>query len=330
MRLVLAVITILFMAAATLYSAFIYINIKLKSPLPIDSEIIYTIPKGQSLTHLESDLSQKQILPAPYLFRFAYHGLKNQDPIQAGQYKITPDLSAYDLLTLFQTGPNYFIPLTIPEGKTSYEIIQIINQASDLSGPPITDIPAEGSLLPETYHITPNTPRSQLISDMKRAMTDLLENEWQNRSKNLPLSSAQDALILASIIEKETAAPGEHATVAGVFINRLNKNMLLQTDPTVIYAINGGKHENQGQGPLGRRLLRKDLKIDSPYNTYLYAGLPPGPITNPGAQSIKAALHPENHQYLYFVADGTGGHAFAKTLTQHNRNVANWRKVREK
>ena len=143
-----------------------------------------------------------------------------------------------------------------------------------------------------------------------------------------PLKTIRDVLTLASIVEKETAAPDERERVAGVFLNRLNKGMPLQTDPTVIYAITKGKHKNDGKGPLGRRLLRKDLKIDDPYNTYKYPGLPPGPIANPGKASIEAVISPEENDYIFFVADGTGGHAFARTLKEHNRNVAKWRKIR--
>ncbi|MCB1562502.1 MAG: endolytic transglycosylase MltG [Alphaproteobacteria bacterium] len=143
-----------------------------------------------------------------------------------------------------------------------------------------------------------------------------------------PLKTVKDVLTLASIVEKETGKPEERARVAGVFLNRLKRGIPLQTDPTVIYALTGGKHDDAGKGPLGRRLLRKDLEIDSPYNTYKYPGLPPGPIANPGKASIEAVIHPEEHDFLFFVADGTGGHVFAKTLAEHNRNVAQWRKIR--
>ena len=143
-----------------------------------------------------------------------------------------------------------------------------------------------------------------------------------------PLKTVHDVLTLASIVEKETAVPDERQKVAGVFINRLKRGIPLQTDPTVIYAITKGEHKNDGKGPLGRRLLRKDLEYDSPYNTYKYPGLPPGPIANPGKASIEAVLNPEKHDFIYFVADGTGGHVFAKTLKEHNNNVAKWRKIR--
>ncbi|MEC9235203.1 MAG: endolytic transglycosylase MltG, partial [Pseudomonadota bacterium] len=171
--------------------------------------------------------------------------------------------------------------------------------------------------------------RADIISRMTNAQKQVLDKLWPTRAENLPFKTREEALILASIIEKETGIGGERARIAGVFVNRLRIGMPLQTDPTVIYALTMGKHQNDGQGPLGRRLLSKDLKVDSPYNTYRYKGLPPTPIANAGRAAIAAALNPETHKYLYFVADGTGGHAFSKTLAEHNANAAKWRKIRK-
>jgi UPF0755 protein len=163
---------------------------------------------------------------------------------------------------------------------------------------------------------------------MRVAMDKALEDLWPDRAANLPFETKEQALTLASIVEKETGVASERARIAGVFINRLRAGMPLQTDPTVIYALTKGKIEDKGQGPLGRRLLRDDLQVDSPYNTYRNAGLPPGPIANPGRAAIAAVLQPEENQFLYFVADGTGGHVFSKTLAEHDANVAKWRKIR--
>jgi len=176
---------------------------------------------------------------------------------------------------------------------------------------------------------TTGETRQDKINQMQKAMTETIDALWEKRNPNLPFKTKDEALILASIIEKETSVADERKKVAGVFVNRLRKNMLLQTDPTVIYAITKGKIQEEGKGPLGRRLLRKDLKIDSPYNTYKYAGLPPGPIANPGRAAIEAALNPARHDYIFFVADGTGGHAFGKTLKEHNQNVQKWRAIRK-
>jgi len=193
----------------------------------------------------------------------------------------------------------------------------------------ITKIPEEGSLLPETYSYSNSNKLSDIIKFMQRDMERKKSELWDNRSKDLPFDTIEEAIILASIIEKETSVASERKKTSGVFVNRLRIKMPLQTDPTVIYAITKGEHKNNGKGPLGRRLLKKDLKIDSPYNTYKYRGLPPTAIANPGKESIEAALNPEDHKYLYFVADGTGGHAFGKTLKEHNSNVSKWRKIRK-
>ena len=163
---------------------------------------------------------------------------------------------------------------------------------------------------------------------MQESLRTLLDKEWPNRDPNLPFTTVEQALTLASIVEKETGVPSERKRIAGVFINRLRQGIPLQTDPTVIYALTKGQPKNDGQGPLGRRLLLKDLEIDSPYNTYKNVGLPPAPIANAGRDAILAVLHPETNDFLFFVADGTGGHVFARTLGEHNQNVANWRKLR--
>ncbi len=297
-------------------------------PLPISEPMLYDIPQGATLSRVAWDLQSRGIVDEPRLYKFATYILHMDAPIKAGEYELTAGMSARDILVLFQAGSNYQRFVTMREGLTSYESVQLLNAKPDLSGE-IMDIPAEGSLLPETYSHSKNEPRSAVIDRMQAALDATLDAAWENRVTGLPLKSKEEALVLASIIEKETAVPSERRRVAGVFINRLRKGMLLQTDPTVIYGITGGQHEDNGKGPLGRRLLRKDLAHDSPYNTYLYAGLPPAPIANAGADSIQAALNPEEHDYLYFVADGTGGHAFSKTLAEHNSNVAKWRKVRK-
>ena len=218
---------------------------------------------------------------------------------------------------------------TVPEGLTSYEVVNIVNTIDSLEGE-ITTIPPEGSLLPGTWDYRRGQSRQAVLKRMQESMNQTLDALWANRSDNLPFQTKTELLTLASIIEKETGKSEERSIVAGVFINRLRKKMLLQTDPTVIYALTKGRPQNDGKGPLGRRLLRKDLSYDSPYNTYVYSGLPPGPIANPGHASIAAALNPTEHDYLFFVADGTGGHAFARTLAEHNRNVARWRQIRKK
>jgi UPF0755 protein len=182
--------------------------------------------------------------------------------------------------------------------------------------------------LPETYDYRLKENKQDVIGRMQESMTKTIDELWPGRTANLPFATKEEALTLASIVEKETGLEAERKRVAGVFVNRLRRGIALQTDPTVIYAITKGRPQNEGKGPLGRRLLKKDLAFDSPYNTYLHAGLPPGPIANPGRASIEAVLHPEEHDFIYFVADGKGGHIFSSTLHEHGKNVTQWRIIR--
>jgi UPF0755 protein len=316
------------LCAALGIATLLYWNIKqLQTPLWRTSSVIYEIPQGMTLSTLEADLLDKKLLPYPYLYKFASRVMGMDAPILAGEYEITPGMSPQAMLELFQKGANYQRFIMIPEGLTSYQIVQQLREEDDLSGE-IDEVPPEGALLPETYSYTKGENRNMLLKRMENALNKTLDEAWENRAENLPLKTKEEALVLASIIEKETAVPDERQRVAGVFTNRLRKGMKLQTDPTVIYALTLGAHKDAGSGPLGRRLLRKDLKVDSPYNTYLYEGLPPTPIANAGRAAIEAAVHPETNAYLFFVADGSGGHSFAKTLAEHNSNVAKWKMIR--
>ena len=210
--------------------------------------------------------------------------------------------------------------VSIPEGLTSWQIVQSLKWAHFLSGES-GETPPEGSLAPNTYEVAKGLGRQTLLRDMQVAQEDILTREWEKKIKDHPLETAYDALILASIIEKETGMDSERGLVASVFVNRIRKSMPLQTDPTVIYGI------TEGQAPLGRGLRQSELKRDTPYNTYLHKGLPPSPIANPGPQAIRAALNPEDSDYLFFVADGKGGHAFAETYAEHKKNVRVWRQI---
>ena len=206
------------------------------------------------------------------------------------------------------------------EGVTSWQVVQLLNQIEELSGE-IAEIPDEGSLAPDSYEFATGESRPQLVAEMQSRQSAILAEAWANRVDDLPLASPEEVLIMASIIEKETAVPEERRTVASVFENRLKRGMRLQTDPTVIYGI------TNGQAVLDRGIRQSELRGETPYNTYVIDGLPPTPIANPGRASIEAAVNPEPTDYIYFVADGTGGHAFAETLNEHNRNVARWREI---
>jgi UPF0755 protein len=308
--------------------AFMALVWSVRAPGPVVLETDVAIERGTGLREIATFLKNENIIHHEYPFIIAAKTLNGGRPIQAGDYGINVRESISSIVQKMQDGDVIQRFITIPEGKTSYEIVKILNANNDMSGE-IKTIPPEGSLLPETYAYRKNATRFEVIASMQDLMNKTFQNAWDNRADNLPFETMEEALILASIVEKETAVPNEYAKVAGVFVNRLRIDMPLQTDPTVIYGITLGKHQNKGKGPLGRRLLRKDIQADTPYNTYTRKGLTPTPISNPGKAAINAVMNPADHDYLYFVADGTGGHAFGKTLADHNRNVAKWRKIRK-
>jgi UPF0755 protein len=212
------------------------------------------------------------------------------------------------------------IRVAIAEGTTSWQVVEALKSVDILTGD-IAQVPDEGYLAPDSYEIKAGDTREDVLGRMQQAQKRRLEEVWAQRSETTPVQTRGDLLTLASIIEKETGVADERFTVASVFANRLEKGMALQTDPTVIYGVTRGK------GPLGRGLRKSELRKDTPWNTYVNRGLPPTPIANPGLASLQAALTPAATDFIFFVADGTGGHAFAVTLKEHNRNVAAWRKI---
>ncbi len=216
--------------------------------------------------------------------------------------------------------PDMRFRVTLAEGVTSWQVVEALKQADFLTGT-IAALPAEGSLAPDSYDVERDSAREALIGRMAAAQTAILADLWAARAPGLPYATPEEALVMASIVEKETGVAAERPLVASVFVNRLEKGMKLQTDPTVIYGI------TKGEGVLGRGLRQSELRRETPYNTYVINGLPPTPIANPGRESIAAALDPAKTDYLYFVADGSGGHVFATTLEEHNRNVEKWRAI---
>lgn len=221
---------------------------------------------------------------------------------------------------LVESGTPMVYRVSVPEGLTSWQIVEGLRAAEFLSGE-IAEVPPEGMLAPDTVEVQRGADRQELLDAMQAAQEEILAEAWAERQDGLPLTSPEEALILASIIEKETSVPDERRQVSSVFVNRLNRGMRLQTDPTVIYGL------TEGRGILGRGLRASELRAETPYNTYVISGLPPTPIANPGRAAIEAAVNPDDTPLLFFVADGTGGHAFAETLEEHNRNVARWRQI---
>ncbi|HPE26263.1 endolytic transglycosylase MltG [Albidovulum sp.] len=212
------------------------------------------------------------------------------------------------------------IRITLAEGVTSWQVVEALKRADFLAGD-AGDVPAEGYLKPDSYEIRRGAARGEVLADMEARQRAVIDRLWAERASDLPYDTPEEALVMASIVEKETGVPEERPIVASVFVNRLRQGMRLQTDPTVIYGLTGGK------GTLGRGIRQSELKKETPYNTYVIEGLPPTPIANPGEDSIHAALNPAQTDFLFFVADGSGGHVFAETLDEHNRNVAKWREI---
>lgn len=308
---------ILLMGSAA--TVFLY-DYAINQPLKISEDTLFLVNKGDSLNKIAQSLQDKELVNDKYIFILFSKINRIYPQIKAGEYLFNGEFSVKQTAEKLSSGKVYLRKVTFPEGLTSTEIAKILHKENFLSKDEFA-APAEGSILPETYAYMRGDSPEKIIKQAQKAMQNVLEQAWQERDPNLPLQSKEELLILASIVEKETGIGMERAQVASVFVNRLRLGMLLQTDPTVIYALTNGKED------LNRPLTRKDLSIDSPYNTYKYAGLPPTPICNPGKDAIYAAAHPSETPYLYFVASGNGGHNFAATLSEHNENVRKWREL---
>ncbi|WP_244559359.1 MULTISPECIES: endolytic transglycosylase MltG [unclassified Azospirillum] len=291
-------------------------------PGPLVADKALVIPRGSGVAAISRQLAEAGITRHPLELAIAMRLRRDGAGLRAGEYAFPAGISLKAAIELILSGKTVVRRFTVPEGLTAWQIVELLKADPALSGD-VAAVPAEGSLLPETYHYSYGDARADLLARMQTDMAKALEKLWAERAPDLPIMSKEQAVILASVVEKETGVAAERPRVAGVFINRLRQGMKLQSDPTIIYAL------SQGKGSIDRALTRADWKLDSPYNTYMVDGLPVGPIANPGLLSLQAVLKPEANRYLYFVADGTGGHAFAETLDQHNRNVVQWRKVRD-
>jgi UPF0755 protein len=289
------------------------------APGPLTAAKIIVIPKGAGTREVGTLLAANGVIENGYLFSLGSYVTGRAAGLKAGEYEFAAGISPASAADLIDSGKVYRHKLTVPEGRTSAQIVAQIDAAPALDGT-IEAEPPEGTLLPDTYFYVMGDTRQEVLTRMHRAMEKALAELWANRAPNLPLASPAEAVTLASIVEKETAKPDERPRVAGVFVERLKLGMKLQADPTVIYVMTRG-----GAVTMPHPLGHDDLSIESPYNTYVGKGLPPTPIDNPGLASLKAALQPDDRGELYFVADGSGGHAFAKTLDEHNKNVTKLR-----
>jgi UPF0755 protein len=285
--------------------------------------LVVQVPKGAGLKDTSRLLALHGAIDNEFIFRLGARYRREDRAMRYGEYRIPAGTSMEEVLAMLVEGRTVGHKVTVPEGLTSFQIVELLRGSEFLTGE-IVDVPAEGSLAAETYTVERNQSRSEVLKQMAELQAAVLAEAWEKRLPDLPLASPEEVLVLASIVEKETGVAEERARVASVFINRLKRGMKLQSDPTVVYGITGGK------GPLGRGLRRSELDRETPYNTYVIDGLPPTPIASPGRSAIMAVVNPEETGFLYFVADGTGGHVFAETLQEHNRNVEKWRTIESK
>jgi UPF0755 protein len=287
------------------------------APGPAAEPVQMVVPRGGT-TAIAAELAERGVIADPRAFLAAAWLTRGEGPLRAAEFVFPAGASLRDVLEVLRRARPVQRRLTIPEGLTARQIAALIERAEGLTG----DVPPfdEGALLPETYAYEWGDTRAAVVRRAETAMEAALAEIWASRVPNLPLRTPREALILASIVERETGKAEERARIAGVFINRLRRGMPLQSDPTTAYAAADG-------GVLDRPLTRADLDRDHPFNTYRIRGLPPGPIASPGRDALRATVQPEATDFLYFVADGTGGHAFGRTLEEHNRNVARWREI---
>jgi UPF0755 protein len=314
-----AVITIVLVLMIGVGGAYIYGKQKIEAPGPLQEDKVVNIPSRAGMADIADVLQREGVIDNNrWAFIGAVIALKARSELKPGEYSFQKNASLRDVIGTIVEGKVVQHAVTIPEGLTSEQIVARLSD-NDIFAGSVREVPREGTLLPETYKFPRGTTREHVIQRMQQAQKRALAEIWERRSPDVPLRSPDQLVTLASIVEKETGKPDERSRVAAVFVNRLRQKIKLQSDPTIIYGLVGGK------GTLGRPIKRSEITQPSPYNTYVIDGLPPGPISNPGRASLEAAANPARTRDLYFVADGTGGHAFTETYDQHQKNVARLR-----
>ena len=293
---------------------------RFEAPGPLAEDKVVNIPRGLGIKDISELLVREGVIDQPWVFWGGVIVLKARGDLKFGEYQFTKHASLADVVDTIIEAKVVQHAFTVPEGLTSEQIVARLLETSTLSGQ-IKEIPREGTLMPETYKFTRGMAREQIIQRMSQAQKRVLVEVWAHRSPDLPIKSPEQLVTLASIVEKETGRPEERTRVAAVFINRLKNKMRLQSDPTIIYGLTGGK------GGLGRPIMKSEIEQATPYNTYVIDGLPPGPIANPGRASLEAAANPARTKELYFVADGSGGHVFSDSYAEHMKNVARLRAI---
>ncbi len=318
-----AFMTLFFLAILAAGTGVLFVWHEFEAPGPVSAfgsnETVVSLQPGMGLNQIADTLEEQGVLDNSLIFRVGVKYYGQDSALKAGEYAIPSGTSPLQLMNILIEGKSIVYKLTLPEGITTAMILDLVRKSPALTGE-ITKSPEEGSLLPETYIFNKGMDRDALIGRMQKDHLDVLNQMWPTRVPNLPFTTRAEAVTLASIVEKETGIASERPRVAAVFVNRLRKGMKLQSDPTIIYGLTKGV-------PLGRGIRQSELEKPTPYNTYVIDGLPPTPIANPGKESLSAALHPAETEDLYFVADGSGGHAFASTLAEHEKNVQNWREL---
>ncbi len=323
-RVVSGVMTILLVLMLTAGGLTLLMGHLYSRPGPLTLSQTVVIPKGASSNEIADDLEREGVVSSRLAFMANYYVQSRMRPkdvmLKHGEYLFKPNVSIREVIEILSEGKSVMYKVTIPEGLTSQQIVERLKGEENLSGE-VTQIPAEGSILPETYSIEKGMQRQELLERMQLKQKQVLEAAWQRRQGELPFATPDQAVVMASIIEKETGRADERERIAGVFVNRLKKGMPLQSDPTILYGIYGGGVQ------WGKPILQSEKDAKNAHNTYQIKGLPPTPICNPGRPALEAALNPSQHGDIFFVADGTGGHIFSATLKDHNAAVTNWRKV---
>jgi UPF0755 protein len=315
-----AVISIFILLAIASGIALVAGKQRFDAPGPLPDDRVVNIPRGVGIRDIADVLVHEGVIDQSWVFVGGVFVLKAREDLKAGEYQFKAHGSLRDVVATIVDGRVVMHPFTMPEGLTSEQIVARLMDDDVLTGN-VKEMPREGSLLPDTYNFARGMTREQMIQHMQQAQQRVVKEIWDHHSADLPIKSADQLVILASIIEKETGKAEERTRVAAVFINRLKQKIRLQSDPTIIYGLVGGK------GTLGRPIMKSEIDQPTPYNTYQIDGLPPGPITNAGRASLEAAANPARTRELYFVADGTGGHLFAETYEQHQKNVGRLRQI---
>ena len=315
-----AIFTVLIVVSVAVGGALYVGKQRFEAPGPLSDDKVVNIPRGLGIRDIADLLAREGVIDQPWVFIGGVLVLKARGDLKSGEYQFSKSASLADVVNTIIENKVVQHALTIPEGLTSEQIVAKLLENDALSGQ-IKEIPHEGTLLPETYKFTRGMARAQIIQRMQQAHLHLVQEIWEHRMADLPVKTPEQLVTLASIVEKETGKPDERSRVASVFVNRLKSKMRLQSDPTIIYGLTGGK------GSLGRPILKSEIEQPTPYNTYVIDGLPPGPIANPGRASLDAAANPARTKDLYFVADGSGGHVFSETYDAHQKNVARLRVI---